>query len=80
MQQVVTDRPEQMFAWVRQQDGNNVLGLFNFSAEPVEATLLDGLAAGSYREFRGADGVIFREGDTVQLPAWGFRLFSSREE
>ncbi len=80
MQQVVTDRPEQMFAWVRQQDGNKVLGMFNFSDQPVEATLADGLAAGSYREFRGADDVIFAEGDTVQLAPWGFRLFSSRDE
>ena len=77
MAQVVNSAPEQLFAWVREQEGNKVVGLFNFSAQPVEAILSDGLAAGSYTEFRTGEAVTLEAGDTITLPAWGFRLLSS---
>jgi glycosidase len=80
MSQVVTDQPQQLFGWVRQRDGNKVLGLFNLSGEPVEATLTDGLAAGTYREFQTGAEVTYAAGDTVSLPAWGYRLLSSGGE
>lgn len=79
MSQVVTDRPQQLFGWVRQQEGNKVLGLFNFSSAPVEATLADGLAAGTYTEFRGGT-VSFEAGQTISLPAYGYRLFSAKNK
>ena len=80
MQQVVNDRPQQLFGWVRQKDGNKVVGLFNLSDTAVEARLADGLAAGTYREFRDGDAVTIAAGDTVSLPAWGFRLLSTGGE
>lgn len=75
--QVVNDNPQQLFGFVRQQDGNKVLALFNLSGEPVEATLADGLAAGTYSEFQTGNAVTLAAGDTVSLPAWGFRLLSN---
>ena len=80
MQQVVNDKPQQLFGWVRQKGGNKVVGLFNLSDTPVEARLADGLAAGTYREFRTGDAVSIAAGDTVSLPAWGFRLLSTGGE
>ncbi|MEL7730301.1 alpha-amylase family glycosyl hydrolase [Citromicrobium bathyomarinum] len=77
MSQVVNDKPQQLFGWVRQQGGNKVVGLFNLSNQPVEATLADGLAAGDYREFGTGDAVSVAAGDTISLPAWGFRLMAS---
>lgn len=53
-----------------------MVGLFNLSGEPVEATLADGLAAGIYTEFRSGAPVTVEGGATVTLPAWGFRLLS----
>tara|TARA_B100000678_G_scaffold286291_2_gene290798 strand:+ start:1 stop:1155 length:1155 start_codon:yes stop_codon:yes gene_type:complete len=76
MSQVVNDHPQQLFGWVRQQGGNKVVGLFNLSDEAVEATLADGLAAGTYREFASGDPVTVSAGDTISLPAWGFRLLA----
>ncbi len=75
MHKVESDRPEQLLAWVRERDGNKVLGLFNMSARPVTATLADGLPAGRYTEMRGGEAV-FDKGSTVDLPAWGFALYS----
>ncbi|GGD50468.1 alpha-amylase family glycosyl hydrolase [Croceicoccus pelagius] len=77
MSQVVNDKPQQLFAWVRQEDGNKVVGLFNLSAKPVSAKLTDALAAGTYTEFRSGESVTIKDGDTVELPAWGYRLLSS---
>lgn len=76
MAQVVNDKPKQLFAWVREQNGNKVLGLFNLSGQPVTATLADGLAAGEYRAFRTGETVKVKAGDTITLPAWGYRLLA----
>ncbi|WP_209348233.1 alpha-amylase family glycosyl hydrolase [Pontixanthobacter sp. CEM42] len=75
MRKVETDSSESVFAWVREEEGNKVLGLFNFTAAPVEVTFADGLPAGNYTEFRSGN-VTFVSGDTVTIPASGFRLFS----
>ncbi|WP_100259420.1 alpha-amylase family glycosyl hydrolase [Qipengyuania seohaensis] len=79
MHQVVTDKPEQVLAWARQEDSNKVVGLFNFSPSEVSVTLLDGLAAGRYTGFREEGETVLAEGDSVTLPAWGFRLLSSTQ-
>ena len=80
MHKVENSAPEQLLAWARQDGSNKVVGLFNMSDRPVSARLTDGLAAGSYREFsNGANNgkqVSVREGDTVVLPAWGWRLLA----
>jgi len=78
MGKVETDKPQQMFAWVRQQDGNKIAAFFNFTGSPVTAKLADGLAAGSYTEF-GSDGVVtIKPADTVTVPANGYRLLATK--
>lgn len=76
MTKVENDKPQQLFAWVRQDGSNKVVGLFNLSGQPVTAKLSDGLAAGSYREFGSGKTVAIGAGDTVTLPAWGYRLLA----
>lgn len=78
MHKVEHSAPEQLFAWVRQQDGNKVLGLFNLTGRPVSAVLRDGLPAGTYREFGSGEEVTIAAGDTIALPAWGWRLLASK--
>ena len=77
MHKVENSAPEQLFGWVREQGGNKVVGLFNMSARPVTATLGDGIAAGTYTGFREDGAVTLAAGDTVTLPAWGYRLLSA---
>jgi glycosidase len=72
-----SDQPKQLFSWIRRQDGNVVVGLFNLSATPVAARLADAHAAGSYTAFGSGEAVTLKGGDTVTLPAWGFRLLAS---
>ena len=76
MQKVETDSPENVLAWVRQNESNKVLGLFNFSAEPVEVSFKDGLPAGTYSTFATGETVVITEDSSVQLTPWGFALYS----
>ncbi len=78
MQKVETDKPQQVLAWVRQEPGNKVLGLFNFSAEPVVVNFQDGLPLGTYADFASDAPVIISEDEPVTLPAHGFKLLSSK--
>ena len=80
MQKVENSAPEQLLSWVRQKDGNKVLGLFNMSERPVSATLTSGLPVGTYAEFPLRREVTIGEGETIELPAWGWRLFASGSE
>ncbi|MGE5952098.1 MAG: alpha-amylase family glycosyl hydrolase [Qipengyuania vulgaris] len=77
MQKVENSAPEQLLAWVRQEDGNKVLGLFNMSDRPLAATFSDGLPQGRYTDFATGRPVAIEAGHTVKLPAWGYRLLSS---
>ncbi|QZD92205.1 alpha-amylase [Qipengyuania xiapuensis] len=77
MHKVENSAPEQLFAWVRQEDGNKVLGLFNMSGKPLGATFSDGLPQGEYTDFATGEPVTIGEGHEVTLPAWGYRLLSS---
>lgn len=77
MQKVDTDKPSQIFAWVRQKDGNKVAAFFNFTGAPVSAKLADGLAAGGYTEFASGAAVAIKPGDTITVPANGYRLLAT---
>jgi 1,4-alpha-glucan branching enzyme len=77
MVKVETDKPTELFAWVRQKDDNKVAAFFNFTASPVTAKLADGLAAGGYREFGTGADVVLKAGGTVTVPAHGYRLLST---
>ncbi len=65
---------ENVLAFTREKDGNKVLCLFNFSAEPVKVTITEA-AAGDYMCACG-EAKSFEAGDEVELAAWGFMLLS----
>ncbi len=77
MVKVETDKPTELFSWVRQLDGNKVAAFFNFTGSPVTAKLADDLAAGGYKEFGTGAEVALKAGDTVTVPAHGYRLLST---
>lgn len=77
MQKVENSSPEQLFAWVRQEEGNKVLGLFNMSDRPLKAAFSDALPEGEYVDFADGSSVTIESGYEVELPGWGYRLLSS---
>lgn len=77
MHKVENSVPDQLFAWVRQEDDNKVLALFNMSGASLNATFSDALPHGTYRDFATGERVTIAAGHKVELPAWGYRLLSS---
>ena len=77
MHKVENSAPDQLFAWVRQEDENKVLALFNMSGSTLNATFKDALPHGTYRDFATGERVTIAAGHDVELPAWGYRLLSS---
>ena len=76
MHKVENSAPDQLLAWVRQEDGNKVLGLFNMSDRPVSARFSDALPEGDYLDFATGERVVIQPDEDVALPAWGYRLLS----
>ncbi|MBX7483390.1 alpha-amylase family glycosyl hydrolase [Qipengyuania qiaonensis] len=79
MHKLETDMPKQVFAWVRQADGNKVAGLFNFSGNAVNVTPTSALADGIYEAFGQDRSVAIGQGKAITIPAWGYLLLSSNE-
>ncbi len=70
----VDGAPETVLAFTREKDGNKVLCMFNFSAEPAKVTITES-AADDYMCTCG-EAKSFKAGDEVELKAWGFILLS----
>jgi glycosidase len=66
--------PESVLAFTREKEGNKVLCLFNFSAEPTTVTITEA-AAGDYNCLCG-ETRSFKAGDVVELGAWGYMLLA----
>ncbi|QYJ07753.1 alpha-amylase family glycosyl hydrolase [Qipengyuania flava] len=79
MHKLETDRPEQVFAWARQKDGNKVVGLFNFSGERVVVTPTSALADGTYTEFGSGGTRSIAMGEPLTLEPWGYTLLASQD-
>lgn len=76
MHKLETDRPEQVFAWVRTAGENRVVAFFNFGDKPVTVTPTSALADGTYERFDTPERVVLREGQELQLPGWGYLLLA----
>lgn len=79
MEKLENSAPKQLFSFIRRKDGNRVVGLFNFSGQPVSAKLSDAHGAGRYRDFTTGKVVTLDTGSTVTLPAWGYQILTSQE-
>jgi glycosidase len=76
MVRVPNDREEAVLSFFREMDGDQVLGVFNLSAEEVTVSLTE--------HPLGSSAVDALSGDLVDLsgsltvPAWGYRVVTSR--
>lgn len=79
MHKLETDRPEQVFAWVRQHGDARIVGLFNFSNEAVEVRPTSALVDGNYKAFRSGADTKLQQGEPIDLSAWGYLLLSAQD-
>lgn len=71
---VETSAPQQVLAFTREKDGNQVLAIFNLSAQPVEATI-QLPQAGDYKEYFSGEEKTLEKGSTIKLEQWGYQVF-----
>ena len=71
---VETSAPEQVLAFTREKDKNQVLAVFNLSAQPVEVTI-QLPQAGDYTEYFSGQTTTLEKGSTIKLDKWGYQVF-----
>lgn len=74
MVQVVNSAPEQVFSFVRADDSSAVFVTLNFSGQSQTVKLVDGPAAGKWRDAFGGEQFELARGDELTLPAWGWKV------
>jgi glycosidase len=73
MRRLATTDDSKLYAFSR--GDNQVICLFNFSAEPVQGGLADNLPAGSYQEYFSGEKPGSAAPQSLDLPAWGYRVY-----
>lgn len=71
---VATSAPEKILAFTREKDNNQVLVVFNLSAEPVEANIQLS-KAGDYQEYFSGETKTIGNNTNVKLEKWGYKVF-----
>lgn len=76
MVDVPNDAPEQVLSFVRRNDDHAVFAVFNFSAKPQTVSFRSALFEGRYTDFDSGKTVELRPGAKVELPAWGYLVYT----
>lgn len=71
---VETSAPQQVLVFTREMGKNQVLAVFNLSAQPVETTL-QLPQAGDYKEYFSGEEKTLEKGSTIKLEQWGYQVF-----
>lgn len=74
---VGTSAPQQVLAFTREKDKNQVLAVFNLSTQPVEATI-QLPQAGDYQEYFSGETTTLEKGSTIKLDKWGYQVLVRR--
>ncbi|MEI8114425.1 MAG: alpha-amylase family glycosyl hydrolase [Bacteroidia bacterium] len=69
-----TSVPAKIMAFTREKDNNQVVVVFNMSAEPIEATIALP-QAGDYQEYFSGDLNKLDKGTSLKLDKWGYKVF-----
>ncbi|MEL6842801.1 MAG: alpha-glucosidase C-terminal domain-containing protein, partial [Bacteroidota bacterium] len=75
LQKVPSGNDENIYAFVREKEGDKVLVILNLSSASQNASLGSALAAGSYREIFSEESQTFAEGAEMELKPWEYRVY-----
>lgn len=70
-----TSETADVFAFTRGQAGERVFAVFNLSPRPHDVRFEKARHHGTYTDALSAAPMTFTGGETVDLPAWGYRIF-----
>ena len=76
MTPVVNTAPGKVFSFVRANETDKVLALFNMSAVEQTISFTDGPTIGSYRDFENGRPVTLNGDSKVTLSPWSYRILA----
>jgi glycosidase len=72
-----TSNDREVFAFMREKDGDRVCVALNLSGEPQTVTLEGNAYAGDYRDAFSGEAVTLPGEAELELPPWGFTVFAA---
>ena len=79
MVEVPSSAAADVYAFTRGAAGERVFAVFNLSPRTHTVTFSHARHHGSYRDALSGEGAAFTGGETLALPAWGFRIYAETE-
>jgi len=76
MVEVPNSATADVFAFTRGAAGERVFAVFNLSPRPHTVTFSHARHHGTYRDALSGEGAAFAGGETLELPAWGYRIYA----
>ena len=76
MMEVPTSAAADVYAFTRGQKGGRVFAVFNLSPRPQAVTFAQARHHGRYTDALTGEAMTFAGDETIDLPAWGFRIFT----
>lgn len=76
MVEVPTSASADVFAFTRGAAGARVFAVFNLSPRPHSVTFAHARHHGAFTDALSGAAATFKGGETLDLPAWGFRIFA----
>ncbi len=75
MVEVPTSQSADVYAFTRGAAGERVFAVFNLSPRPLTLTFDKARHQGRYTDALTGEAASFKGGETLDLPAWGYRIF-----
>ena len=72
---IPSDKNEEVYAFVREAEGDKVLVVLNLTAEAQEVTLSSEALAGDYKEYFSNEEAKFTKEEKMSLKAWEYKVF-----
>lgn len=76
MMEVPTSAAADVYAFTRGAAGQRVFAVFNLSPRPHTVTFSHARHHGTYRDALSGEAAAFAGGETLELPAWGYRIYA----
>jgi hypothetical protein len=78
VEKINTNADDKVFAFMREKDGDKVVGIFNMSKNPVDIVLSGEKYAGTYSNIFANSSTTLTKDMTMKLKPWDFLIFSNK--
>ncbi len=76
---IPTGKDENIYAFIREKEGDRVVGIINLSAKPQQFTLSGNAFAGDYTDVFSKENKALAGGMKMDLQAWGYVLLEGKK-